>query len=363
MTRSNPLLPELIAPAPATADGKDLMQRGLRAIRTHLGMDVAFIAQLKDGRRVFHHVDAGADAGINVGDSHPVEETFCQRIVDGRLPELMPNTAREPASADLGWTYSAGGYLGVPLRLSDGTLYGTFCCFRTEADESLNARDLAVMRAFADIAAEQIERDLEASRRRLELTARVQSVIDNDQLTLVYQPIIDLLRSVVIGYESLSRFSAEPARTPDLWFAEAAEVGLDTTLEMMAINKALHAVPAMPGDVYVSVNASPAHIESGEFARVVDGIPCDRVVLEITEHAVIADYTEVLRACRTLKDSGIRIAIDDAGSGYASFRHILSLEPDFIKLDMSLTRAIDSEPRRQALVAAFVTLRKRPEAS
>lgn len=139
-----------------------------------------------------------------------------------------------------------------------------------------------------------------------------------------------------------------------MWFAEAAEAGLGATLEMAAIHKALRPLAGIPSDSYVSVNASPANIETGEFARALEGVSPQRVVLEITEHATIADYSVVLSACQELRARGIRLAIDDAGSGYASFRHILSLEPDFIKLDMSLTRDIDTDGRRQALIAAFV---------
>jgi EAL domain-containing protein (putative c-di-GMP-specific phosphodiesterase class I) len=85
-----------------------------------------------------------------------------------------------------------------------------------------------------------------------------------------------------------------------------------------------------------------------------ESVPHERVVLEITEHAVIDDYEQVLQAFTALRTRGIRLAIDDAGSGYASFRHIISLEPDFIKLDTTLTRDIDRDNRRQALVSAFV---------
>lgn len=333
------------------------LQRALKAIRTHLGMDVAFVSEFTGDRRTFRYVDCDKVLeGISPGVSAPLEQTYCKRVVDGALPEISgsADVSAVPPDPVLTGAMPIGSYASVPIRLSDGSVYGTFCAIGTAEDESLNPRDLKMMRAFADMAAEQIEEEVKANRQRRELKRRIQSVLDKDELTVVYQPIVNVMKNAVIGYESLSRFSTEPRRSPDVWFAEATEAGLDTTLEMRAITKALAALPSLPGKAYISVNASPSQIASGEFARLVQGRACHRVVLEITEHAVITDYDEVRRACEMLRNRGIRVAIDDAGSGYASFRHILTLEPDFIKLDMSLTRGIDSDSRRQALAAAFV---------
>ena len=79
------------------------------------------------------------------------------------------------------------------------------------------------------------------------------------------------------------------------------------------------------------------------------------MVLEVTEHAPVEDYDQLNRTLRTLRARGIRLAIDDAGAGFASFRHIVRLAPDFIKLDMTLTRDIDADPARRALATAMVS--------
>lgn len=335
----------------------DALQRGLRSIRTHLGMDVAFISEFSEDQRTLRYVDSDEPVpAISAGVSTPLEATYCKRVVNGELPQLAAraDVSGIPPDPLITNAIKTGSYVSVPIRLSDGSVYGTLCAIGASADDSLNGRDVKTMRVFADLAAEQLEEDIKATRHRRAIEARIQSVFANDQLSTVYQPIMDIDRRVPVGYESLSRFSAQPVRSPDVWFAEAAEVELDTRLEMVAIATALKCLPVAPPGIYISVNASPSHVVSGEFGRVVEGLPCDRVVLEITEHATIHDYSEVLRACESLRRKGIRIAIDDAGSGYASFRHVLSLQPDFIKLDVSLTRSIDSDMRRQALAAAFV---------
>jgi hypothetical protein len=83
-------------------------------------------------------------------------------------------------------------------------------------------------------------------------------------------------------------------------------------------------------------------------------VPTDRIVVEVTEHARVNDYLEAQRVLGALRKAGIRVAVDDAGSGYASLRHILELRPDIIKMDLSITRDIDTDPARRALATALV---------
>jgi EAL domain-containing protein (putative c-di-GMP-specific phosphodiesterase class I) len=110
----------------------------------------------------------------------------------------------------------------------------------------------------------------------------------------------------------------------------------------------------LPGDVYVAVNGSPDLVASGALPELLQSVDMSRVVLELTEHASVADYRELTDALAPLRAMGLRIAIDDAGAGYASMRHILSIEPDLVKLDISLTRGIDADCKRRALASALI---------
>jgi EAL domain-containing protein (putative c-di-GMP-specific phosphodiesterase class I) len=103
------------------------------------------------------------------------------------------------------------------------------------------------------------------------------------------------------------------------------------------------------------VNASPETIISAEFSDALADLPAERIVLEITEHADVGDYDALLAALGPLRARGVRLAVDDAGAGYSSLRHILHLQPDLIKLDMSLTRNICLDPARKALASALVS--------
>jgi EAL domain-containing protein (putative c-di-GMP-specific phosphodiesterase class I) len=335
----------------------DAVHRVLQAVRSHLGMDVAFISEFQDGQRVFRYIDAaGREAPIQVGDAHPLDEGYCQPVVDGRLPELIPDTAAVPAAMALPVTTAlpVGAHLSVPIRLRDGRIYGTFCCFSFAPDHSLNERDLHMMRALADLTGQRIDSDLKTVQEREEKIARVKTVMEQDQLSILYQPIYRLDTDSVVGFECLARFSASPSRTPDVWFSEAAEVGLGVELEVAAIRKALAGLSLLSADTLVGVNVSPAAILSGELAAVLKDLPAERIVLEVTEHAPVSDYADLLQALEPLRRRGLRLAVDDAGAGYASLRHILNLRPDAIKIDMGLTRGIDSDPARHALTSALI---------
>lgn len=333
------------------------LQDMLRAIREHLGMDVAFVSEFTAKRRVFRLVDSTyPNQPVKVNGSDPLEESYCQRIVDGRLPELITDASLVPAAMELPVTAAlpVGAHLSIPIRLADGSVYGTFCCFSFTPDTTLTGRDLALMRVFADLAGRQIDRELAENKEKQVRKDRIRSVLDGDDLSIVYQPIYHLVRNEIVGFESLSRFSTQPLRTPDIWFQEAASVGLGAQLETKAVRIALQGFKRFPSNIYLSVNFSPETLLSGSIASVLDGAPLERVVLEITEHALIDQYSEIAKIFRPFRERGLRIAVDDAGAGYASFRHILNLAPDIIKLDISLTRDIHKDRSRRALAAALI---------
>lgn len=334
----------------------ELLPQMLRAIRSHLGMEVAFISEFVDGRRVFRYVDSELrEHPVQPGAGDPLEQTYCARVVDGRLPEILRDARQHAEARTLPVTHAlpVGAHLSVPLRLADGRLFGTFCCFSSRPDHSLNERDGAMLRVFSEVIAGHLERDLAEAQRRDEILARVRAVLDGDGMRSVYQPIFDLARGRVAGFEALTRFAAEPRQGPDAWFAQAASVGLGTELELAAIARAVPALAALPDELYLTVNVSPA-LPLDALTAVLGDLPRRRIVLEITEHEIVKEYETLTRKLRPSRELGMRVAVDDAGAGYASFRHILLLEPAFIKLDMSLTRGVDADPARRALTTALV---------
>ena len=201
----------------------------------------------------------------------------------------------------------------------------------------------------------RLEREQEQAEDRREKEQRIGQLLEGrEDLTMVYQPIVSLKTGAIVGVEALARFASAPQRTPDRWFAEATEIGLGTELQLMAVSRALPALDRLPDDMYVSVNVDPTTASSPSLAAIVERWPAGRVVIELTEHAPAGDYPSLREALDAFRRSGVRIAVDDAGAGFASLRHILELSPDIIKLDISIVRNIDAEASQRALASALV---------
>jgi EAL domain-containing protein (putative c-di-GMP-specific phosphodiesterase class I) len=213
------------------------------------------------------------------------------------------------------------------------------------------------LHAYKDELAERESRaaaeaeDLQLFQARL---TRVQTAFQHRQLVPVFQPIVDLHTGVTLGYEALSRFQLNPRRPPDQWFAEADTAGLGVELELHAIRLAIESRHRLPAATYLSVNVSPRTLLSEEFAALVRTLDAESLVVEVTEHSAVEDYGALKRAIDQLRVHGVRLAIDDLGTGFASFMHIVKLLPEFMKLDLSLTRDVERDPVKQALTAALV---------
>lgn len=333
------------------------LRRALEAVRVHLGMQVAYVSEFVEDRTYFREVDApGLEHVVKPGDSMPLDYVYCRHILEGRLPELMPDVLEEPFAASMPFTTDMGirAHMSVPIKLNDGRTYGMFCCISTEPQPSLNMRDLKMMRAVAELTAVLIGREIDATTEHRENLERIQQVLDQDELSIVVQPIIRIADHRLLGFECLSRFVGPEDWTPDIWFKMAASVGLGVELEMRAIQKGLVLLDQFPRDLYLTFNVSPDTVTSGALAQAIAIKHAKRVVVEITEHASVDDYGALCSALNDLRVNGIRLAVDDAGAGYASLRHILALQPDIIKLDISLTHNIQDDLARNALAAALV---------
>jgi EAL domain-containing protein (putative c-di-GMP-specific phosphodiesterase class I) len=172
------------------------------------------------------------------------------------------------------------------------------------------------------------------------------------------QPIVDLESGAILAYEALTRFA--DGTGPEVVFAEAARAGMSVALESATARSALEAAAPLPANRPIHLNVSPEVILAGE---PLGGILREwgfGVILEVTEHSPITDYAAVRAAVADL-GADVRLAIDDAGAGFASLRHILELRPSVVKLDLSLIRGVDADPARQALVAGMVHFAARLE--
>ena len=207
---------------------------------------------------------------------------------------------------------------------------------------------LAYFEELGSYAASLVGDQALAKRRHCAVYDEVRDIIKHRRFTSVFQPMVNLTSGITVGYEALTRF--DDARRPDLWFLDAHNVGLGTLLEAVCVEAALEAAQNLDTTTYLSVNFSPNTVLDGNAKRVVRGAR-QRIIIELTEHVPIEDYVAVRAALDEIDD--VLVAVDDAGAGYTSLRHILELRPDFVKLDISIVRDIDSNRARQAMAAGI----------
>ena len=275
-------------------------------------------------------------------------------VTKGRQGPWVDRPVRDQGDRDGPfWDSRLGHVAGAPIYSGD-MLVGLLIIGTTgEATGSYHDRPAKLMAAAIDYAsiltavagsalADRRETGAELARLGHDLAVRA--------FHAVFQPIVDLETRTVVGHEALTRF--DDGTPPDIRFADAARLGLGDEFELAAIESALAEAHKLPAGTFLSFNVSPA-VALGSRDRLRAALRgVDRpIVLELTEHVAIGDYTRLRDAIQSL--GPVQIAVDDAGAGYASLRHILELRPAFAKLDISLVRGIDADDLRQAMAAGM----------
>lgn len=276
----------------------------------------------------------------------------------GQAEHLAARAANGP------WTWQAGDEPGIatppdgpyrtlyyaPLAAGEQLLGIAVAAIRSEPGEATSDAPLGRMVELVGVAngalSEELGRRQEESRAR----ARIIDLVEARAFHPVFQPVVDIRSGSTVGFEALTRF--DDGVRPDLRFAEAARLGVGLRLEEATLEAALVDASSLPPGAWLSVNTSPELVLSNGRLTRLTGDATRVIVVEITEHTAVDDY-QLLRAA--LRDLGARVrtAIDDAGAGFASFRHVIELEPDFVKIDANLVRGIASDPSRQALVVGM----------
>jgi EAL domain-containing protein (putative c-di-GMP-specific phosphodiesterase class I) len=337
-------------------DGSDRVAELLRTARETLGLDVAFLSRLDGTTQYLEVVESAVPVEFHDGMTQPQATSFCQAMLSGRLPAVIPDVAELPDAAVLPGAREFGirSYVAVPVMLADGRLYGTFCAAGFSAEPSLRARDTALLEVLAKAAAAVIEPEVMELERHGEIRARVERLLLDGGATVLLQPVVALSSGVRVGAEALSRFPAGwGGKPPDVCFAEAHDVGLGAELEISALRRAAAELPHVRG--YLAMNVSPETILDSRCVELLEDLPGDRIVLELSEHAPVGDYPQLLEALAPLRRAGMQLAIDDVGSGYASLRHIVMTSPDIIKLDRGLVAGVARDRVLATLVRALVT--------
>lgn len=334
----------VLLPAPA-------VERLLALAQTQLGMEVALISEFTEDRQVVRIVSGDAEAfGLQIGGSAQLFDTYCWSMVNGHLPRVIPDARADVRARHLEvtWEESIGSYIGVPIRFSDGRIYGTLCCFSHSANPSLRERDAEFMTILAGLIGHDLETDWVARMRRLKTVERIRGVLEEGGIGVVFRPIFDLCSLSIVGYEALTRFHSGDG--PDRWFAEAAEIGLRQDLERAAIQVATAHLFDLPEGAFLWVNLSPSAIGSPTARAMIESVGADRIIVALSPTDPVEE-PGLMEAVRGLRAQGLRLAIDHAGSGSAALANVFRLQPDVLRLRAGASPGIDADPTQWAVVS------------
>jgi EAL domain-containing protein (putative c-di-GMP-specific phosphodiesterase class I) len=186
--------------------------------------------------------------------------------------------------------------------------------------------------------------------------ADLRETLRNRGLYIEYHPIVITDNQKVFGYEALARGTMRSMRSPEVMFEIAAQSDLIWDLSRLCRERAIEGMGKLLKDgELLFMNVDPADFADPSFdVKTLNVKDPSRVVIEITERTAIKDYPKFRGRLKEFRDEGFRFAVDDAGSGYAGLGSIANLEPDFIKLDMSLINCIDQNFIKQNLVETMV---------
>ena len=339
--------------------GSPVIRRLLATARNVLGIDLTVLSELDGRAQTFTLVDA-ADTALPLAEGTAIDpaDGICALVLGGEIPQAVPDVRAHPRLGGMAVSraFGVGAYFGVPVRLPDGTVYGTLCGLGSTATAAPTSAQMLALATIADLVGDRIATESAHARTRQVRRDGLTDLLAGPRSRIAVQPIVDLTTDRVVGYEALARFTdvtGAPWR-PDRVFAEAARLGLGVHAELVAARAALTLMPELAPGTYLSVNLSPAALcDPGTYNLLAD-MPLDRVVVELTEHEQVRDYAILLHALSGLRRRGLRLAIDDTGSGFAGLRHLSALAPDLIKLDIAFVRDIHLDAARRAVARAVI---------
>jgi PAS domain S-box-containing protein len=285
---------------------------------------------------------------------HPVAAARAAYLRESATGPWVDELANDPIDDDYRRRWrevglSAAAY--VPFG-AGGEVHGLLAAgttARTAAE--LVTRWVPSLAEYAAVAGALLVPSLTRRRAHADVVSPIRRAIEQAAFTPYFQEVVELESRSVVGYEALTRFA--DGVLPERRFADADLVGLGADLELACLKAAVSAARDLPQGRWLSLNLSPSLVQHLDDSHALGGHNGRPVVLELTERSEISDYAEVRSALARLPGP-LSLAVDDAGAGFASFRHIIELHPRYVKLDMRLVRGVDEDAARQALIAGMV---------
>ena len=314
------------------------------------GVDLAGVINFLGPERAVPLAVAGAaDAPFAAGKPIPMSRAahLYQRAQQGPWADVFEDRETDPLRESLKrFGLQASAY--APIRDGERLLGVVVAATRDPVYALHLIEHVPVVAEFAATASALLSAQIKSDHKKLRAREHIEHVLAEHGFRPVFQPIVDLASGKPVGFEALTRFT--DGTPPDRMIAEAHRAGLGRELEIACLSAALDASETLPAGAWLSLNVAPVVIlQANDLAELLDGRH-RRVVLEVTEHSPIDDYAALRQAVTKL---GVDLAVDDAGSGFASMQHIVELAPRYLKLDVSLVRHVDRDLTRQAMAAGL----------
>jgi PAS domain S-box-containing protein len=317
------------------------------------GVDHAGIIAFGPGHLTYYISSVGPGLPLDAGRALPAARSAYLREQAAKGPWVERWVPRA-ADGRYGLSLEAAGLRAaayVPLRRGDGPL-GLLAVGSRQADgPELFERRMSTLVEFGALTVALIGPALSTRNMADVVRRELVDIIEREAFSSVFQPIVALADRSPIAFEALTRF--HDGSPPDRRFVEAESVGMSLRLEAATMAMALKSLRGIPAGMALTLNVSPELLlETRLLKRLLD--PIGRaIILEITEHRQIKDYEVVRRSLLDLPAT-VGLAIDDAGAGFASLRHVIELRPNYVKLDRGLVTGVDLDKGRRAVVAGMV---------
>lgn len=372
----------------ATSDHSDEMIDGtisdvLKILRNQMNMDVVFCSEFVDGKRVFRHIASSTDnPPIAIGASDELENSWCQRVVDGRLPRIIQDAALDPVASKLltDLPFRIGTHISTPIILKSGEVYGTLCCFSHHPKEGSGEDDLATLVFTAKLTAAMLElkdspvkSQLWKSDDHSKAIRDIRCGLDKGEFINYYQPNVDLQTGRIVGAEALIRW-LHPEKGmlhPSEFVPLMEESGLIVEAGNAVMSRAMwdwrnwseRGLSPPP----IAVKLAAKHFLSNNLVSLVkevlsisgaDGNLQTKMPLsiEVAESSVFGNLEITCEQLRALRDLGVTVALDDFGTGYSSLSHLAELPLDMLKIDRSFVMKMGAEPDYMAVVTTIIQL-------
>lgn len=334
----------------------------LSVLSSHMKMDMAGLSIWQDSSLVTQVVAGdGASFGISPGVTFGIDKSFFRDLQTGLVTAITGEARRDPRAAprDVIRSSNIESYAMTSLADAEGKPYGILYCLSHRTMPGLAQREGRFLSLMASFLKDYLLDLRKLWELRSGISRCISDLIDSGGPRIVYQPVVRLTTGETVAVEALSRFPPScfgHALDTEGWFAEARTVNLHVDLETLIAQQAIKAFSSLPPTVKIAINASPDTVSERLPQLVCDLPERDRLIIELTEHERWTETPAALRGVERLRSRGIRIAVDDAGTGYSGLEQLIQLRPHLIKIDHALTGGIDRDPVRCALAMGIARL-------